>query len=322
MRIAFVLSLLSTLSACTTAAPCPAGETRIYRDGQDTTGTCQSTGSDSGDSATTDSGDTAATALTLANCATTVASDVPKFYQDFFRCADIAIDGDSVMIHTHDLPPHPSSYYPTTDPNWEAWDDRGGDYHQNPNTLSTQDSYVWVPLSPVAKGITVTSDMVDGFATTSTEEYNGGALGVGLDSVLLFAGFAAPNDDISQEQYTFDTWDGHPQETGVYHHHSPNPGALSVLVAEGLATTNVPGNAEIELYGIACDGTVILGCTELDGSTPDEGDFDGQNGHVADIVGPDATVYFTGRYHQHVCPGKYNDAYFAEIQYYTTCETR
>ena len=272
---------------------------------------------------TADSGDTGTgQALTLDNCTTTIAEGVPQFYTDFFLCSDISVDGARVVIHTHDLPPHPSAYYPTTDPNYEPWDDRGGEYHQNPNTLSTQDTFVWVPLEPVAKGITVTPEMVDGFATTSDDEYHGGALGVGIDSVVLFAGFAAPNDDISQEQYTFDTWEGHPQESGAYHHHSPNPGALSVMVQKGYATTNVPGSAENELYGIACDGTVLLGCTELDGSAPDETDFDGQNGHVGNIVGPDGTVYFEGRYHTHLCPGLYNDAYMAEIQYYDACETR
>lgn len=281
---------------------------------------------DSADSADSgDSGDSGDAALTLQSCTTTIADDVPQFYKDFFRCAEIAIDGDRVAIHTHDLPPHPSAYYPTTDPNYEPWDDRGGAYHQNPNTLSTQDNFVWVPLDPVAKGITVTSDMVDGFATTSDDEYHGGALGVAPDSVLMFAGFAAPDDDIAQEEYTFDTWSGHPQETGAYHHHGANPAALAVMVDLGLATTTTPGAAEVELYGIACDGTVILGCTELDGSTPDASELDGQNGHVGDIVGPAAlggVTYFTGRYHQHVCTGVYTDPYFAEIQYYDACESR
>ena len=106
----------------------------------------------------------------------------------------------------------------------------------------------------------------------------------------------------------------------MYHDHSPNPGQLAVMVYNGYATTNVAGSAEIELYGIMCDGTVVLGCTELDGSTPSSADFDAQNGHLGDIVGADGTVYFTGRYHTHVCPGQFADAYFPEIQYYQACE--
>ncbi len=268
-----------------------------------------------------DSGDTGgAPELTLENCPTSATDDVPGFYTTFFRCSEIGVDVDAVEFHTHNLPPHRSAYYPEGDPNWEAWDDRGGAYTQNPNTIATQDTLLWVPNEPVAKGITVTTALVDGIGGTSPEEYRGGPAGMGLDGVVLFSGAAGPQDDIAQEQYTFDTWDGHPQEQGVYHHHSPNPADLAVLVYNGFSTTDVAGSAEIELYGIACDGTVILGCTELDGSQPDSSDFDAQNGHVRDIVGPDGAVYFSGRYHTHVCPGLYSDAFFPEIQYYDRCD--
>ena len=33
-----------------------------------------------------------------------------------------------------------------------------------------------------------------------------------------------------------------------------------------------------------CDGTIVLGCTELDGSSPDNSDFDAQSGHLHDLV--------------------------------------
>jgi hypothetical protein len=284
----------------------------------DTTGAFD-THSDSADSA--DSADTGAgTELTLENCPMTVESDVPAFYSTFFRCSEIALVGDTVQFHTHNLPPHKSGYYPEGDPNWEAWDDRGGEYEQNPNTIATQDTLVWVPTEPVARGIVVTSDLVDGVGGTNENEYPGGPAGIGLDGVVMFSGAAGPDDDIAEEQYTFDSWDGHPEMTGVYHHHSPNPADLAVMVYNGFASTNVAGSAEIELYGIACDGTVVLGCTELDGSQPETDDFDAQNGHVRDLVGPDGSLYFTDRYHTHVCPGKYSDAYFPEVQYYDGCE--
>lgn len=278
---------------------------------------------DTADSGVDDSGgDTAAdTELTLDNCATKVTGDVPAFYTTFFRCSDMAVDADSVQFYSHNLPPHKSAYYSPGDANWEQWDDRGGEYHQNPNTIVTQESLVWIASEPVSRGIVVTTDLVDGTGGTSEYEYPGGAVGMGLDGVVTFSGVAGPGDDIAEEQYSFDTWAGHPQEQGVYHHHSPNPAQLAVMVYNGYASTNVPGDAEIELYGIACDGTVILGCTEMDGSVPASTDFDAQNGHVTDVVGPDGTVYFPDRYHTHVCPGEYPDAFFPEIQYYAECST-
>ena len=49
-----------------------------------------------------------------------------------------------------------------------------------------------------------------------------------------------------------------------------------------------------------CDGTLILGCTELDGSEPFSSDFDAQNGHLHDIK--DGTnVFPPNRYHTHIC---------------------
>lgn len=258
-------------------------------------------------------------ARTLQNCETSVSTDVPAFFQELYLCADISLAGDSVTVSTTDLPPHPSPYYPTTDPNWEEWDDRGGDWHQNPNTISEQAKTFTIPVEPTAKGIMITADMVDLSAGTSDDEYPGG-VGLALDGTLIFAAMAAPGDDITEEKYTFDTWEGHPEMTGTYHHHSATPGPLAVLVEVGWATTDVPGSAEIEVYGVMCDGTVMMGCTELDGSAPDDSDLDAQAGHVHDLVAADGTTYFAERYHTHVCDGAYGHDYSPEIQYYEGCE--
>ncbi len=255
---------------------------------------------------------------TLDNCETTVADDVPAFFQELYRCVDVALADDEVAIATVNLPPHTSPYYPTNDPNYEAFDDRGGTHFQNPNVLAEQAMTITVPVEPTAKGITITDDMVDLSAGTSDEEYPGGN-GVSLDGTVIFAAMAAPGDDITQEDQTFDTWEAHPEGTGVYHHHGPNPAALTVLEALGMVTTTTPGEAEVEVYGIMCDGTVLLGCTEADGSAVDTADLDAQNGHLHDIVAASGT-WFTDRYHTHVCTA-FGHAYMPEIQYYEGCAT-
>jgi hypothetical protein len=85
----------------------------------------------------------------------------------------------------------------------------------------------------------------------------------------------------------------------------------------------VPGSAELGLYGIICDGTVLLGCTKLDGSAPNTARLDAQNGHVHDLRDSAGRVHFTGRYHTHVCatmtPAR---KFMPEIQYYSTCTRR
>lgn len=248
-------------------------------------------------------------ALTLANCATDIADDVPAFYARYFRCSTITVENGTVVLSSASLPPHPSYYYGDGDPNFEAWDDRGGDYHANPNTLAARTFAVGVPANPTPKGLTIDDALVDGIAGTSQPyEMPGGPIGMALDGVALFSGLAAPGDDIATERYTFDRYNAHPAPDSTYHYHTTMPGPIEVLDALGVAG--------VEVYGVQCDGTVILGCTELDGTAP-SGALDAQGGHVGDLVDDEGTTHFTGRYHVHVCATGH--AYTPEIQYYTTC---
>ena len=213
------------------------------------------------------------------------------------------------------LPPHPSAYYHSDDPNYVAFDDRGGTHRRNPNTIGVTNFAMTVLDNPVAKGITITGALVDNRMNTSGEEYSGGPVGISLNGVVIFAAMAAPGDDLAAEQFTFDSYEAHPAMT-TYHHHFNTPGPLEVLVDRGYSGSSTPGDADIELYGIMCDGTLVLGCTELDGSAPSTADFDAQNGHLHDISAG-GTVHFTNRYHTHVCLDQWPDyPFFPEIAYY------
>ena len=147
-----------------------------------------------------------------------------------------------------------------------------------------------------------------------------GPAGVALDSVVLFNALAAPGDDIENEKYTFDSYEGHPAGT-TYHYHSITPGPLEVMQAIGLTTSTVPGSADVEVYGIMCDGTLVLGCTELDGTQPAGDDLDAQNGPSHDVIDEEGTSHFLDRYHTHICPGVFpNHNFTPEIQFYSTCQ--
>lgn len=256
---------------------------------------------------------TTSAARSLDDCGGNVDDDVPEPFRSWFRCADLASDGSWLQVYSVDLPPHPSPYYAEDSDNWEAFDDRGGAWHQNPNQIAAQEMLLSLPLDPVAKGIEVSEDMVDESAGTHDEEYHGAFQGLGPDGTALFTGVAAPGDSIADEEYTFDLYEGHPTDRGTYHHHGANPAALAVLSWLGLTDTEEPGAGEVELYGVMCDGTVVLGCTELDGADP--GALDAQNGHVADVVDPDGSVLFAGRYHTHACAAL-GRTLTPEIQYY------
>lgn len=274
-----------------------------------------------GDGADTPDADGNNPERTLDTCETGIAADAPDFFKTYFRCVDVSVNATGVVINTRNLPPHRSYYYGSGDPNYTAFDFRDDNrYSPNPNRIAAQNISFQIPAEPTPKGITIDAALVDRQAGTSNEEYRGGAVGVALDSVALFNSSAAPGDNIDDEKYTFDSYEAHPEMRGTYHYHSATPGPFEVLQALGLVTTTTPGAAEIELYGIMCDGTVVLGCTELDGATPSDADFDAQNGHVHDIADKDGNTLFTGRYHTHVCPARYTaHQYTPEIQYYDTC---
>ena len=254
-------------------------------------------------------------------CAGSVDDDVPEFFKRYFRCSNISMDGDTVVINTDNLPPHPSYYYGEGHELFAEFDyDRGDEYRPNSNSLGEEDITVRIPVTPTAKGLTVTSDMVDLQMGTNNEELSGGTVGVAVDGVSLFSSMARAGDDIEAEKYTFDSYEGHPAGA-TYHYHTETPGPLEVLAYLGYTDSVEPGSADMELYGMLCDGTVALGCTEIDGDSPDTGDFDAQNGHTHDLTGDDGELLLEGRYHVHVCVDTFTDhLYMPEIQYYDSCD--
>ncbi len=259
----------------------------------------------------------AASGQGLADCTTNISADAPEFFHTYFRCVDIQMSGDDVIIATDGQPPHESSYYESGSLS-VAWDDQGGTHFQNPNRIASQSISFTIPANPSPKGITISASLVDITAQTSDEEYSLGPVGVALNGVSEFNAAAGPGDDLYDEQWTFDLYEGHPENRGTYHYHAQSPGPLEVLFDGGLVTDTTPGSAEVELFGILCDGTLVLGCTELDGSVPSDGDFDAQNGHLHDIS-DGITTHFANRYHTHVCPAAYPDHPFnPEIAYYST----
>lgn len=280
-----------------------------------TAGTSNSTTAGTSNSTTAGtSNGTGAGLWTLDTCDTSVADGTPSFFSKFFKCVTITNTKTEVRLASRNLPPHKSNYWGTGNPNYVAFDtSRGPQYKANPNTLVEKAYTISVPNAPVAKGLTITTDMVDGVVRTSDEEYPMSIAGIALDSVTLFNPLAAAGHDIEEEAYTFDTYNAHPDAMRLYHYHTASPGPLEVLAAAG-----VP--AAVELFGIMCDGTVVLGCSELDGKAADLGALDAQGGHVADITDEEGTTHFAARYHTHVCPTKVlGQHHTPEIQYYDKC---
>jgi len=258
--------------------------------------------------------------ISLDNCSASISSSAPDFYKDYFSCVDISPTGSSVTIKTDGYPPYQSWYYEETHSNYIPFEKQGPQYFKNPNTITPKNYTLTIPANPVSRNLTINTTLVDGIVNTSNYEYKLGIAGVALNGVAIFNPLAAPGDDIEDEKYSFDLYNAHPTQDGSYHYHTVSKGPLEVLKHKGIINNTAPGSGELELYGIMCDGTVILGCTELEGSTPNSGDLDAQNGHVHDIKDKNGKTHFSNRYHTHICTETFTSHKFTpEIQYYSEC---
>jgi len=232
------------------------------------------------------------------------------------------MSGDDVVISSDGLPPHLSYYYGQGHANYTDFDRTGDreDHNPNPNRIASQNHQIQIPANPVSRNLTIDTALVDREVNTSGDEYRTGTVGLALDGVSLFNSLAAPGDVIENELSTFDVYQAHPENSGNYHYHTESAGPLEVLAENGYTTSTTPGEADIEVYGILCDGTLVFGCTELDGAGPDGTELDAQNGHVHDVIDDDGINHFDDRYHVHICADTFTDFLFTpEIQYYDRC---
>ena len=258
--------------------------------------------------------------ITLETCNENINDNTPSFFMKYFKCVDIELTNDQIIITTDGVPPHRSWYFSEDHPNNIVFESQGDRYEQNHNFIYSQNFVISIPVSPSPKGIQITESGVDGDVGSDAHEFSMGPVGVALDGVTIFNPLAAPGHDIEDEKFSFDYYNGHPEMSGTYHYHTTTKGPLEVLEYQEIIQTPTPGLGEVEVYGIMCDGTVILGCTELDGSSPNSMELDAQNGHIHDLIDDEGTIHFTERYHTHICPDQFpNHNFTPEIQYYDDC---
>jgi len=182
----------------------------------------------------------------------------------FSSSVEIFLDGDTVVIRTDDVPDHPSPYFPTTSPLYEA---PPSTMVVNPNRIATQNFTLRIPASP---------------AVSSPSETDLGAIGVATNGVVLFNQYAGRTATgflpLDNEIATFDPNNGHPAQRGDYHYHFE-----PVWLTQGNPSA---------LIGVLLDGFPVYGPVDESGSVPS--DLDMCNGHEH------ATSLFPeGIYHYH-----------------------
>ena len=194
---------------------------------------------------------------------------LPSVYSKIYGATSITFDGTWVTIKCNALPDHTSAYYPVSNPlhaNFSGTTFGGGTFSQNPNSISTQNITLKIPVNPVVAATHAATPM--------------GVMGVALNGVPLFNQYAAGGSPLTGEINSFDQWWGHPQMTGMYHYH-----------VEPLYLTTVKATKS-SLMGFLLDGFPVYGPKEEGGLDPSG--LDVYHGHTH------ATVdYPSGIYHYH-----------------------
>lgn len=223
-------------------------------------------GSGSGGTSGGTAGGTAGSGGTSGGSSGSSSNTVPAWYSAFYgNGVTVTRDGDYVVITSTDIPDHKSPYFGVGDPHYEAYNGTNSRWSQNPNLISAQQITFRIPVNPTA------------LSTPSPTPL--GPIGVALNGVPLFNQYAAGRQPLTGEVNSFDQYNGHPQQTGMYHYH-----------VEPLWLTRASKEA---LIGVLLDGYPVYGPME-NARTLTSSDLDDAHGHFG------ATKEFPqGIYHYH-----------------------
>ncbi|WP_425529088.1 YHYH protein [Leptospira levettii] len=200
-----------------------------------------------------------------------MSADLPLWIRNNFKCAVGSVSGSNYVFRSQNIPNNKSYYFGSTSPRYEALG--SGQKAAGTNQISSQCLVYTIPSSPAAKSGALTGTQ-SGYAS----------VGITVNGLAIFNNAAAAPDTLSTEAQTFDQYNGHPQNSGVYHHHS-----------QPLNVSNNNSN----LIGILIDGFALYGRDCKDSSnnttTPTIGSgLDSNHGHTT------TTQHFaTATYHYH-----------------------
>ena len=187
--------------------------------------------------------------------------NAPSVYQKFSSAVTVKVEGSTIVLTSNGVPDHPSPYFNTSNPLYEA---PSPGMTVNPNRISTQSFVIRVPLSP---------------ASATASDTPMGPIGMATNGVAIFNQYAAGTQPVASEFPTFDRFNGHPQQTGVYHYH--------------IEPVWLTSSSKSAFLGVLLDGFPVYGPEDAGGAAP--AGLDSCNGHSH------ATADFSsGIYHYHV----------------------
>lgn len=179
-------------------------------------------------------------------CVTTMGDGVSSTFSSNFNCVQVSVSGSNHVFQSDNLPNHKSYYYGSSSELYEALP--SGNKSAGSNMISSQNLKYTIPT---------TASLNTGNLVSSQGGYV--SVGVTTNGLAIFNNAAAPPDNLSTEALTFDNYGGHPQTSGVYHHHA--------YVTKLSATM-----ADSTLIGVAVDGYLVYAeyCDNGTESTSDD----------------------------------------------------
>lgn len=197
----------------------------------------------------------------------TTSANLPSVFNNFTSDVKLALDGSTVVITATSVPNHRSPYFATSDSRYEAYNGSNPNFVLNPNRIATQTMVLRIPVTPTV--------------ATTAQPTPLGPIGVALNGVAIFNQYAAGRQPLAGEINSFDQYNGHPQQSGMYHYH-----------VEPLFLTQSRGKSG--LLGFLLDGYPLYGPVE-NGKTLVSADLDEFHGHSHTTP-----EYPNGIYHYHV----------------------
>lgn len=199
-------------------------------------------------------------AVSTPYCVTTMDSGVSSTFSSNFNCTRVSVSGSNHIFLSDNLPNHKSYYYGSGSELYEALP--SGNTSAGTNKISSQNLKYTIPTVGTLKTGTLTGTQA-GYVS----------VGITANGLAIFNNAAAPPDTLAVEALTFDNYAGHPQNSGVYHHHA--------------AVTKVSASmTSAALIGVALDGFLIYDeyCNSGSGS-----DFKPAKPTAAPVTNPDDT---------------------------------
>ena len=226
-----------------------------------------STGSTIANSAATLGGDGCVNGV-----ATTMDGELPAWIKNNFKCSVgyvSTVNSSYYCFKSKNLPNATSPYWGTGSALFTA--SVPGGNSANPNKTASQNFVYAIPVSPTANT-----------GTLSGTQAGLASIGITVNGLAVYNNAAAAPDTLSTEAKSFDNQGGHPQNTGIYHHHA------------NVTNGTVDLTSTAALVGIALDGYAIYGanCSGQGGGAATG--LDTNHGHTT------TTSHFTAAtYHYH-----------------------